>query len=131
MTVVDASVLVALVDGSDLHHQRAHAELSAETIQVTQATLVEVARVVRRRSAANGMDGHVQARIAVRTIISHPGFQEAPNIPSAPVLALYERNRALSWADCVAIVCALSSDARLATFDAAMSKAWGKERRLD
>ncbi len=120
MIVLDASVLIAHLNGSDPHHARAHNLLEAHnsepwgTGSITLAeTLIYPARagrLVDAEAALVGLD-----------------LQELPMGSGAPGrLAEMRADLGLKMPDCCVLLTAQNNEAALATFDAGLLSAAGK-----
>jgi predicted nucleic acid-binding protein len=122
--VLDASVLIAHLDGSDAHHDRAFrllAELSDEQFGASPLTLAEVlvgpARVGRLERAA----------AALREI----GVTDVPLSDDAPPrLALLRAGTGLKLPDCCVLFAAEQVSGSLATFEDRLAGV-ARERGVD
>ena len=117
MIVLDASVLVAYLDGADAHHRRAEALLAREIdddFAVNSLTLAEVLVVPARESR---MDD-------VRAALDELDVQELPFPDDTAVkLARIRAETALKMPDCCVLLAADAMTARLASFDDGLRKA--------
>ncbi len=108
MTVVDASMLIGWLDDSDPHHAAAIEVLAAvDRFMVHPLTLAEVLA----HPARHGREGEVVARLeAIGMVVS--------TLPIDPIaLARVRAATGLKMPDCVVLVCAMTHDAGVATFD--------------
>ena len=117
MIVLDACVLIAHLDGTDAHHQRATrllADLAGQpkiTSVLTRAeVLVAPARAGRRRAVEDALD---QLRIATDEL---PG-------DLASALAEMRAHTGLRMPDCCVLLTAERHGADLATFDDRLARA--------
>lgn len=116
MIVLDASVMIAILDGSDSHFQaakqiflgRTTERLVAHRMTVGEA-LVQPARVERAPAAA--------AALAMLGV----GYLDEPDDPIE--LAKLRASSGLKLPDCIVLHAALREKAKLATFDARLAGA--------
>ncbi len=116
MIVLDASVMIAILDGSDAHFPRAKDLFLRHTSERFAAhrltlgeTLVRPARVGRERAVA--------ASLAMLGV----GYLDAPDDPVE--LARLRADSGLKLPDCCVLHAALREKAKLATFDARLAAA--------
>lgn len=112
MIVLDASVLIAFLDGSDLHHLRACALLDAAqdaTLMVSALTLAEVL-VGPTRAGRLAEAGAILDRLEIRTV-------PVDGLGAVALAEVRVRTR-LRMPDACVLVAALDSGAQVATFDA-------------
>jgi len=115
--VLDASVLVAYLDGSDAHHLRAEALLVREAddeLAANPLTLAEVLVVPAR----NGQLEHVQAALCDLEVQELP-FPDG----TAAKLALLRAKTRLKMPECCVLLTAEAVGARIASFDAGLLRA--------
>ncbi len=125
MPVVDASVLVALFNVQDPHHERARDLAEAPTAwRVPTVALVELSQVARRM--ADTTDRERDARRAAAATWALPFAQEETSYDVDAARALYERRRTLSYADAIIIATAWHHGDTLLTFDKRQERAWKK-----
>jgi predicted nucleic acid-binding protein len=108
LTVVDASVLIGWLDDRDPHHAAAIEVLAAvDRFMVHPLTLAEVLV----HPARHGREGEVVARLeAIGMVVS--------TLPIDPIaLARVRAATGLKMPDCVVLVCAMTHEAGVATFD--------------
>lgn len=117
MTVVDTSVLLALVDAADIHHAKAMERVAEGPIVVTRTDLAEVATVVRRRAAARGDPGNRVARVALRALLSRHNVREAAPPRLERIMALYEAHENLSFNDASTLATSLALAEPFVSFD--------------
>lgn len=117
MIVLDASVLIAVLDASDAHHGRAVdllADAAGEDLAVADLTLAEVlvgpARAGRLAEATAAIDG-----LGVAPVPLPAG--------AAPALARLRAETSRRLPDCCALLSAEQARAALATFDGALARA--------
>lgn len=111
MIVLDASVLIAYLDGSDAHHaaaERVLTEAVADDLGVNPLTLAEVL-------VAPVRDGRLEpAQAALRDL----EIEELPFLPDAGVrLAELRAHTGLRMPDCCVLLAAEAAGASVATFD--------------
>ena len=111
MIVLDASVLIAYLDGADAHHHAAEAMLEAaldEEIGVNSLTLAEVLVVPAR-------DGRIDQ---VRDILADLDVRELP-FPrdTAAQLATLRARTGLKMPDCCVLLAAQTHSGAIASFD--------------
>jgi predicted nucleic acid-binding protein len=128
VTVVDTSVVVALLDADHPHHASAASRVATGPITATWGTLLETSMVIRRLAKDAGLDGNKAARKALRAIISLDGFREAGGADLRGVLALYDRSHALSFADAWTLSVAIETGEPLLTFDDTLRSAYERRR---
>lgn len=124
MIVLDASVIIAYLDGNDVHHQRAEELLAREIgddFGVNSLTLAEVFVVPAREKRLD----------AVRAILQDLEVQELPFGGDAAVrLAQLRVETGLRMPDCCVLLAAETTGRRLASFDERLVKA-AQARRID
>lgn len=116
MILLDANVLIAFLDSADVHHDRAKALLLTETDEELAASSLTLAEVFVGPVRAGRGPQVVDAirDLAVRAIA----------LPDEPLdLATLRARTGLRMPDCCVLSAALSSGARLATFDARLARA--------
>ena len=114
MIVLDASVLIAHLDSTDLHHAEAErlleesagAPLAASAITLAE-TLVSPARNGRLKDAESAL-----RRLGVEELAIGP--------EAAPRLATLRAETGLKMPDCCVLLAALDREATLASFDSAL-----------
>jgi predicted nucleic acid-binding protein len=109
--VLDASVLIAYLDGEDNHHGRAETLLAREIdddFAVNSLTLAEVL-------VAPAREGRLDA---VRKALQDLELQELPfPVDTAVMLAALRASTNLKMPDCCVLLAAQDAHARLASFD--------------
>ncbi len=111
MIVLDASVLIAHLDGADSHHERATTLLMAAAADTFGASLLTLAEVYVGPARSGALD------------LARPAVEELEVVTvaltdSAPVrLAELRARTGLRLPDCCVLLAAESSHATLATFD--------------
>lgn len=117
MIVLDASVLIAHLDSTDVHHERARSlllDVVEEQLVASHLTLAEVlvgpARTGRLERAASAL-----RRLAVTAI---PFDDDDP-----PRLAAMRADSGLRLPDCCVLLVAQKTRSRLATFDQQLARA--------
>jgi predicted nucleic acid-binding protein len=117
MIVMDASVLIAHLESSDIHHERASQlliDLVAESLGASPLTIAEVlvgpARVDRLADA--------QAALREIGIVNIPLLEDAPGR-----LANLRAKTRLRLPDCCALLAAETAEAAVATLDDRLAKA--------
>lgn len=121
MIVLDASVLIAFLDGQDVHHVAADAMLartSDQQLAVNQLTLAEVLVAPTREDRVE----------VVRNVLDDLEVHELP-LPSDAAVRLAElrTSTGLRMPDCCVLLSALDAGATLACFDGGLARA--AERR--
>jgi predicted nucleic acid-binding protein len=115
--VLDASVLVAYLDGSDAHHDRAEALLAQEIdddFAANSLTLAEVLVVPARNDRLE----------MVRAALDELEVREVPFPPDAAItLARLRAETGLKMPDCCVLLATEANNARLASFDEGLNKA--------
>ena len=117
MIVLDASVLIAPLDATDSHHQRADRLLAASGSETLSASVVTLAEVLVGPSRTGAVDRALAAleQLAVLAV---------PIEPATPVrLALLSAETGLTLPDCCVLLAAAESGAALATFDDSLAAA--------
>jgi len=114
--VLDASVMIAILDGSDTHFQAAQRIFLGHTTERLVAhrmtvgeTLIQPARAGRAPAAATAL-----AMLGV-------GYLDEPDDPIE--LAKLRASSGLKLPDCIIVHAALRENAKLATFDARLGRA--------
>lgn len=124
MIVLDANVIIAYLDGKDVHHQRAEELLAREIDDDFGANSLTLAEVFAVPARENRLD-------AVRTILRDLEVQELPFPDNTAVqLAQLRAETGLKMPDCCVLLAAEATGARLASFDAQLTKA-AVTRQLD
>lgn len=117
MIVLDASVLIAHLEGADPHHDRATellAESADQDLGISPLTLAEVLVGPARA------DRLPQAQSALRTL----GVATVPLAENAPVrLATLRATTRLRLPDCCVLLAAETADGEVATFDGRLAAA--------
>lgn len=111
MIVLDASVMIALLDGSDAHHGRARALLSSAAAEPLAASVVSIAETLvgpRRRGAADAASSALD-RLDIQRV--------AVGADDAQRLAELRAGLGLRLPDCCVLVAAERVDGRIETFD--------------
>lgn len=109
--VLDASVLIAYLDGDDNHHDRAEALLAREIDDDFAANSLTLAEVLVVPVRENRLD-------PVRAALADLELQELPfPAESAVKLADLRASTNLKMPDCCVLLAAEGVDARLASFD--------------
>jgi len=109
--VLDASVLIAHLDATDSHHQRADRLLAASGSETLSASVVTLAEVLVGPSRTGAVDRALAAleQLAVLAV---------PIEPATPVrLALLSAETGLTLPDCCVLLAAAESGAAVATVD--------------
>lgn len=123
MIVLDASVLIAYLDGEDAHHGAAEALLAQaidDDLAVSSLTLAEVLVIPVR-------DGRLDA---VRSALRELEIEELPfPADTAARLAQLRASSGLKMPDCCVLLAAEHAGASLATFDERLAKA-ARDRNL-
>ncbi len=117
MIVLDASVLIAYLDGEDEHHEAAEAVLAREIDDDFGADSLTLAEVLVVPARDDRLDA---ARLTLREL----DVEELP-FPSdtAVKLALLRSETALKMPDCCVLLAAEHVGGRLASFDEGLRKA--------
>lgn len=117
MIVLDASVVIAFLDGEDRHHAAAEkllAEAVEDDVAVNSLTLVEVLVVPARDERL------AQTQAALRDL----GIAELPfPADTAARLAQLRAETGLKMPDCCVLLAAEATSARLASFDGQLIRA--------
>ena len=111
MIVLDASVLIAHLDATDSHHERADRLLAASGSETLSASVVTLAEVLVGPSRTGAVDRALAAleQLAVLAV---------PIEPATPVrLALLSAETGLTLPDCCVLLAAAESGAAVATVD--------------
>lgn len=117
MIVLDASVLIALLDAQDAHHRAARQILTAHVEEQYAASVLTVAEVLVHPTRAGVAD---RAAGALRALeLSVVSLAEDDTFGLARIRAEY----ALRMPDAVVLHTAVATRAELATFDAALRSA--------
>jgi len=109
--VVDASVLIAHLDATDLHHERASALLHNAADEALAASPITLAEVLVGPARA-GMVDHGTALLHDLDVTSVPLLEDAP-----VGLAVLRAGTALKMPDCCVLLAAAQTHGALATFD--------------
>lgn len=124
MIVPDANVIIAYLDGENVHHQRAEELLAREIDDDFGANSLTLAEVFVVPARENRLD-------AVRTILRDLEVQELPFPGNTAVqLAQLRAETGLKMPDCCVLLAAEATGARLASFDEQLTKA-AVARQLD
>lgn len=111
MIVLDASVLIAHLDATDLHHERASALLNDAADEVLAASPITLAEVLVGPARAGKVDHG-------RALLHHLGVTTVPLLEDAPVrLAMLRAGTGLKMPDCCALLAAEQTHSALATVD--------------
>lgn len=117
MIVLDANVLIALLDASDAHHARAVALLDTHAADGYAASALTLAEVLVGPARSGGED---RARAALTGL----GLEVIPvSEPDALSLARVRERHRLRMPAAVVLNAALASGAGLGTFDASLARA--------
>jgi predicted nucleic acid-binding protein len=109
--VLDASVLIAPLDATDSHHQRADRLLAASGSETLSASVVTLAEVLVGPSRTGAVD---RALVALEQL----AVAAVPIEPATPVrLALLSAETGLTLPDCCVLLAAAESGAAVATVD--------------
>lgn len=111
MIVLDASVLIALLDGEDAHHTRAETLLAQEIDDDFAASSLTLAEVLVMPTRAGRLD-------AAREALADLDVQELPlPVDAAVKLAQIRSSTSLKMPDCCVLLAAAEVQARVASFD--------------
>ena len=122
MIVLDASVLIAYLDGEDTHHSRAETLLEREIDDEFAANSLTLAEVFVVPARENRLD-------AVREVLEDLELQELPFPPDTAVkLAGLRASTNLKMPDCCVLLSAEHARARLASFDDRLADAAAARR---
>lgn len=111
MIVLDASVLIALLDGEDAHHTRAETLLAQEIDDDFAASSLTLAEVLVMPTRAGRLD-------AAREALADLDVQELPlPVDAAVKLAQIRSSTSLKMPDCCVLLAAEEVQARVASFD--------------
>ncbi len=111
MIVLDASVLIALLDGRDTHHAQARALLTAHIAEEFALSVLTLAEVLVGPTATG-------RAAAVLVAVDDLHVAVLPLLPdAAPRLAELRASARLTLPDCCVLLAALDARGRLATFD--------------
>lgn len=109
--VLDASVLIALLDGEDAHHQRAETLLAQEIDDDFAASSLTLAEVL----VAPAREGRLDT---VREALTDLEVEELPfPVDAAVKLAQLRAATGLKMPDCCVLLAAEGAEARIASFD--------------
>lgn len=117
MIVLDASVLIAHLDGTDLHHERASALLYDAAGEVLAASPITLAEVLVGPARAGKVDQGT-ALLHDLDVTSVPLLEEAP-----VRLAMLRAGTGLKMPDCCVLLAAEQTHSALATFDGRLATA--------
>jgi predicted nucleic acid-binding protein len=122
--VLDASVLIAHLDATDLHHERASALLHDAADEALAASPITLAEVLVGPARAGKVD--------YATAVLHDlDVTSVPLLEDAPVrLAMLRAGTGLKMPDCCVLLVAEQTHGALATFDDRLA-ASAAERGLD
>jgi len=109
--VLDASVLIAHLDASDLHHERASALLHDAADEALAASPITLAEVLVGPARAGKVD-HGTALLHDLDVTSVPLLEDA-----SVRLAMLRAGTGLKMPDCCALLAAEQTHGALATFD--------------
>jgi len=115
--VLDASVLIAHLDETDAHHERATALLLDNADETLAASPLTVAEVLVGPARAGTIDA-AQAALAALAVTSVPLTAEAP-----ARLAVLRATCRLRLPDCCVLLAAETAQADIATFDDKLARA--------
>lgn len=117
MIVLDANVIIAYLDGQNIHHQRADRLLTREIDDDFGVNSLTLAEVLVMPARAHRLD-------AIHTVIRDLEIQELP-FPgdTACQLAQLRADTRLKMPDCCVLLVAEHTAARVATFDESLAKA--------
>lgn len=117
MIVVDASVLIAHFDSTDLHHERAGALLLDVADQPLGASPLTTAEVLVGPARAGQLDRGT-------ALLDQLGVSTVPLDEGAPArLALLRASTSLKLPDCCVLLAAESIQGTVATFDDRLARA--------
>ena len=111
MIVLDASIVIALLDSEDTHHQRARALLLSRPEETLAASPLTLAEVLVGPTRA-GCPDRAKAALDVLGVNSVPLSEDAPQ-----QLAALRVETGLKLPDCCVLLAARQTGATLATFD--------------
>jgi len=119
VTVLDASVVIALLDSTDAHHDAARQAVRAtvaagQPLQCSPITLAEILVRPARRGRLPETE-HALKQLGIETL--HLSTDAASR------LALLRAETGMKLPDCCVLLAALQSAAQLITFDDALAKA--------
>ena len=117
MIVLDASVLIAYLDGADTQHGRAEALLLREADEDLAASVLTLAEVLVGPVRAG------RAEEVTEALRDLPIAQLAISSDAAERLAQLRATSGLRMPDCCVILAAQANGARLATFDGQLGRA--------
>ena len=117
MIVLDTSVLIAHLDASDAHHERADRLLAASGSEELGASVVTLAEVLVG-PARKGMVERALAALEQLAVAAVPIARE-----TAVRLALVRAETGLKLPDCCVLLAAEESEAAVATFDGRLAGA--------
>lgn len=119
MIVLDASVLIAHLDATDAHHERARALLEGSGGEALGASVITLAETFVSPARAGRLE---EAESAVRQM----GVQELAIGTAAGRLATLRAGTRLKMPDCCVLLAALEYQATLASFDSSLLAAAGE-----
>lgn len=116
LIVLDASVLIAHLDGSDAHHEAAVSLLSSTGSQWLGASVITLAEVMVAPARVGRLDEAHEAiqRLGVREV--------TPAAGSAQRLAQLRASSGLKMPECCVLDAAEQVGARVATFDRSLAR---------
>ncbi len=117
MIVLDASVLIAHLDATDLHHERASALLIDAADEALAASPITLAEVLVGPARAGKVDQGA-ALLHDLDVTSVPLLEDAP-----PRLAMLRAATGLKMPDCCVLLAAEQTHSALATFDDRLASA--------
>ncbi|HEX5526394.1 MAG TPA: type II toxin-antitoxin system VapC family toxin [Solirubrobacterales bacterium] len=114
MIVLDASVLIAHLDGSDRHHAKARSLLEANSVEPLGASPITLAETLVSPARAGRLE---DAKAALQRL----AVLELPLGEGAPVrLAEMRAEVGLKMPDCCVLLAAQEHEGMVASFDAAL-----------
>lgn len=117
MIVLDASVLIAHLDGDDAHHERASALLAQVAAESLCASSITVAEVLVGPARAGHLD-------RATTVLDQLRVATQPLPEDAPVrLAMLRAETNLKLPDCCVLLAAEQTHATVVTFDERLAAA--------
>lgn len=117
MIVLDASVLIAHLDGDDSHHARARELLAENAAGQFGASDISLAETLVAPARVGRLD---DAKLALERL-GVSGLQLGPDAPAQLALLRAETNRKLP--DCCVLLAAREHDGIVASFDADLIRA--------
>ena len=117
MIVLDASVLIAHLDATDIHHERASALLRTAAAEALGASLITLAEVLVGPARA----GEVDRGTALLHELGVTGVRLLDDAPAR--LAVLRAGTALKLPDCCVLLAAEQTHGAVATFDDRLANA--------